>query len=252
MGHLTVGAGLAAADQVLRTVKNRMPAPPDGAAPVTAPLAGPVSPGAIKHGPRTGNRVALTFDDGPHPESTETILAELARRKITATFFLIGERVAAHPELARRIVAGGHEIGNHTYRHAKLTELPASRVEDEIRKTQDVCRNLLGFTPTWFRPPYGLMHRPQIEMAAAQGLQVALWDVDSRDWSQPAAAEIERAVLEGAQAGSIILCHDRPGNLVSRLGAILDHLQTRGLSFVHLSHLMNPAQLRDSSEYRGH
>jgi peptidoglycan-N-acetylglucosamine deacetylase len=136
----------------------------------------------IKSGPPEGNRIALTFDDGPTPGVTDRILDELKRRKLHATFFMIGERIAAAPDLARRVLAEGHEVGNHTFTHPNLTTLPDAQVDEEIQKTQDIMGEALNHRAAWFRPPYGALRQNQAVIPAKRGLGIALWSVDSEDW----------------------------------------------------------------------
>jgi peptidoglycan/xylan/chitin deacetylase (PgdA/CDA1 family) len=203
-------------------------------APPTAPQA-PVEapePHFLEHGPTEGNRIALTFDDGPTPGITEPILDLLKARGLAASFFMIGERAAAVPELARRVFAEGHAICNHTYTHPKLGELPDAQVEAELARTQDTLAEILGHRPTAFRPPYGSFRKNQAHLARKLGLRVVLWSVDTRDWSQPGEAKIADAILTGTQAGSIIICHDLHRQTVDCLAHVLDQLLERQFHFV--------------------
>jgi peptidoglycan/xylan/chitin deacetylase (PgdA/CDA1 family) len=215
------------------------------AVPAKAPVMVAASPAAqdakiefIRSGPSNGNAVALTFDDGPTPGVTGLILDELQRRDLHATFFMIGERVAAAPDLARRVLAEGHEIGNHTFTHPKLTVLPDHEVEAEIQRTQEIMDELLGHRARWFRPPYGDLRPNQAGIPAAKGLRIALWNVDSKDWSQPGDAEIVRAVLAETKPGALILCHDLHRQTADALGSLLDGLLERKLAFATLSALL--------------
>jgi peptidoglycan-N-acetylglucosamine deacetylase len=192
----------------------------------------------IQSGPSDGNRIALTFDDGPTPGVTDLILDELKQRKLHATFFMIGERIAAAPDLARRVLAGGHEVGNHTFTHPKLTTLADEQVEAEIQKTQDIMGEVLNHRPAWFRPPYGALRQDQAGLLASRGLGIVLWSVDSRDWADPGEAEIIRKVLAETKAGSIIVCHDLHRQTADGVGPILDGLLERGFTFATLSALM--------------
>jgi peptidoglycan-N-acetylglucosamine deacetylase len=192
----------------------------------------------IRSGPVDGNRIALTFDDGPTPGVTDVILDELGKRKLHATFFMIGERIVAAPDLARRVLAEGHEVGNHTYTHPNLTTLPDQQVDAEIQKTQDIMADMLNHRPTWFRPPYGALRQNQAGMLAKRGLGIVLWSVDPADWSQPGEAEIVRKVLAETQPGSIILCHDMYRQTADGAGPMLDGLLDRGFTFVTLSTLL--------------
>ena len=192
----------------------------------------------ITSAPSDGNRIALTFDDGPTPSVTELILDELQRRKLHATFFMIGKRIAAAPDLARRVLAEGHDVGNHTFTHPKLTTLADAQVDDEIQKTQDIMGEALNHRPAWFRPPYGALRQNQAGMLARRGLGIVLWGVDSQDWSQPDEAKIAATVLAETRPGSIILCHDLHRQTADGVGAILDGLLERGFAFATLSGLL--------------
>jgi peptidoglycan/xylan/chitin deacetylase (PgdA/CDA1 family) len=192
----------------------------------------------IKHGPPRSNRVALTFDDGPVPGVTDLILDELKTRNLRATFFMIGERIAAAPDLARRVLAEGHEVGNHTYSHPNLTTLPDAEVDAQIEKTQEVMRNLLNHRPSFFRPPFGGLRQNQAGMLQKRGLRAVLWDVDSKDWSQPATEKITENILNQVRAGSIILCHDLRAQTAASAGPILDGLLERKLDVATLSRLL--------------
>lgn len=185
----------------------------------------------IKTGPSEGKRIALTFDDGPTPGVTELILDELQQRKLHATFFMIGERVAAAPELARRVLAEGHEIGNHTFTHPKLTTLSDQRVVEEIQKTQNLLGEQLDYRPAWFRPPFGALRKNQSQLVQKEGLGIVFWSVDSVDWSQPGEAKIVDVVLAQTKPGAIILCHDLHLQTARSIGQILDELQNRQLIF---------------------
>jgi peptidoglycan/xylan/chitin deacetylase (PgdA/CDA1 family) len=192
----------------------------------------------ITSGPPDGNRIALTFDDGPTPGVTDLILDELKRRKLHATFFMIGQRIAAAPDLARRVLAEGHEVGNHTFTHPKLTTLADREVEAEIQKTQDIMADALNYHAAWFRPPYGALRQNQAGLLASRGLGIVLWSVDSQDWSQPGAPKIVETALAETKPGSILLCHDRHQQTAHAIGPILDGLLECGFTFATLSTLL--------------
>jgi peptidoglycan/xylan/chitin deacetylase (PgdA/CDA1 family) len=192
----------------------------------------------ITSGPPDADRVALTFDDGPTPGVTDLILDELQRRNLHATFFMIGERIATAPDLARRVLAEGHEVGNHTFTHPKLTTLADEYVDAEIQKTQDIIGEVLNHRPAWFRPPYGALRQNQAILPAQKGLGIVLWSVDPQDWAQPGEAKIAGTVLAETKPGSIILCHDLHRQTADGVGAILDGLLERGFAFTTLSELL--------------
>ena len=192
----------------------------------------------IRSGPPDGNRVALTFDDGPTPGVTNLILDEFRKRKLHATFFMVGQRIAAAPDLARRVLAEGHEIGNHTFTHANLITLADQEVDEEIQKNQDIMAELLNYRAAWFRPPYGELRQTQVGMLAGRGMGIVLWNVTSEDWSLPGEAKIIGPILAQTTPGSIILCHDFHQQTANAVSPILDGLLERGFTSVTLSALM--------------
>jgi peptidoglycan/xylan/chitin deacetylase (PgdA/CDA1 family) len=153
--------------------------------------------------------IAMTFDDGPSSENTPRLLEMLKQRNIKATFFLIGENAAANPDLVRRILAEGHEIGNHSWTHPQLSKLSDDRVTTEITKTQGAIKDASGYTPTLLRPPYGAITARQREWIENQfGLNIILWSVDPLDWKRPGASVITQRILSQVRPGAIILSHD--------------------------------------------
>lgn len=206
--------------------------------PETAKLATAAKIDFIKSGPADGNRIALTFDDGPTPGVTERILDELKQRNLHATFFMIGRCIAAAPDLARRVLAEGHEVGNHTFTHPNMTTLADEQAEEEIQKTQDIMEEVLKYRAAWFRPPMGALRQNQAGMLVKRGLGIALWNVDPRDWSRPGEVKIVEAVLAETKPGSIILCHDLYPQTANGVGAILDGLVEHGFSPATLSSLL--------------
>jgi peptidoglycan/xylan/chitin deacetylase (PgdA/CDA1 family) len=181
----------------------------------------------------------MTFDDGPRPGTTTQLLDILKQRNIKATFFMIGINVVAHPEIVRRVLAEGHEIGNHTWTHPQLSKLSNQQVTEELTKTQEAIKNACGFTPTLMRPPYGAITKPQREWIEKEfGLNVILWSVDTNDWRRPGASVISRRVIQGAKPGAIILQHDIHQQTVDAMPAALDALLAKGYKFVTVSQLI--------------
>jgi peptidoglycan-N-acetylglucosamine deacetylase len=186
-----------------------------------------------------GPYIAMTFDDGPSPGNTTRLLDILKQRNIKVTFFMIGPNVVAHPEIARRALAEGHEIGNHSWTHPQLSKLSDQRVTEEITKTQEAIKNACGFTPTLLRPPYGAITKRQREWIENQfELNVILWSVDPLDWKRPGAAVITQRILSGAQSGAIILSHDIHQQTVDAMPATFDALLAKGYKFVTVSQLI--------------
>ena len=183
--------------------------------------------------------IAMTFDDGPSAENTPRLLEMLKQRNIKATFFLIGQNVAANPNIVKQILADGNEIGNHTWTHPQLSKLSDDKVTAEITKTQDAIKDASGYTPTLLRPPYGAITPRQREWISSQfGLNVILWSVDPFDWKRPGSAVITQRILSQARPGAIILSHDIHKQTVDAMPATLDGLIAKGYKFVTVSQLI--------------
>lgn len=192
----------------------------------------------VNKGPGFNNRIALTYDDGPSPGVTETVLKELDKRSLTATFFMIGKKAEMYPGLAKDVADAGHEIANHTYTHPALSSLKQDRVNYELQKAQDVLHNVTGKNPVWFRPPYGAFRKDQGPIPRSKSLGVAMWSVDPRDWARPGASAIVQRVVSMTLPGSIILLHDLHSQTAEATGALLDQLMEKNYHFTSLSHFL--------------
>lgn len=186
-------------------------------------------------------RIALTFDDGPHPYRTDRLLSLLARYEVRATFFVIGRNVELYPQVLKRVVAAGHEIGNHTYSHLKMKKADCTSIAAELEKTAALTEQVAGVRPTLFRPPEGVRSSAVTAAAQREGLSLVLWTIDTRDWAHASASRIEREILSGAADGAIILCHDyttgewgTPAGLERAIPALL----AQGYRFVTVSELL--------------
>ncbi len=214
-------------------------------------LASAEAPGSQVLGPvLTGVRadqpvVALTFDDGPST-STAQILDILARYGVKATFFAIGQNVDRYPDLARRIVAEGHAIGNHTYSHPLWGALEAPHdMQRELQRAAQAIETATGVAPRLFRPPHGWRSPWMIHLARREGYDVVTWTVSPDDWRRPPPAVIVQRVLQHALPGAIILLHDgletQVGppveNTVAALPALIEQLLARGYRFVTIPEL---------------
>ncbi|MBV9850167.1 MAG: polysaccharide deacetylase family protein [Armatimonadetes bacterium] len=182
--------------------------------------------------PGRARAVALTFDDGPSPETTPAILDALARARVRATFFVLGEVVERHPDLLRRIVTAGHDIGIHGFGHEPFVLLSWGRVGEEITRTRAAVR---GACPEaadliWMRPPHGFKTLALPFVARRAGCRMVAWLVNARDYRSDDADTITRAVLQAARPGAIILLHDGPCNAATAaaLPRILDGLRADG------------------------
>ena len=198
----------------------------------------PASGAFISHGLAEGMKVAITFDDGPNPKLTPQILAELAKRKIHSTFFVIGRNVKARPELAKAMVEAGHEVANHTFTHPTLSKLSDAAVADELRRSQDTLHAATGVTPNLFRPPYGAFKRNQAMLAVAEKLDILMWSVDPRDWARPGVEKIQDTIKAETKPGGIVLLHELHTQTLEALPAVLDDLQARGFQLVTISEVL--------------
>ena len=186
--------------------------------------------------------MAITFDDGPNPTVTPRVLELLDRHNVTATFFLIGQRVRAFPGLAREIVERGHAIGNHTETHPSLTFLSSSRIADELDRCDEAIVTATGKSPRWMRPPFGY-RSPLLDGIVRRrgGAGVAMWNVAARDWrTQSPDPVIQR--LRRARGGDIVLLHDgdhrvlegKRGHVLAALEYWLPRWRDAGIQFVNL------------------
>jgi len=183
--------------------------------------------------------VALTFDDGPHPVHTPRLLDILAERRVRATFYVIGTLVRRYPEIVQRMVAEGHELGNHTWQHPTLSQHGDTRVLSEIDRTQEAIWQTVGYLPVTFRPPYGAITPRQSRMLhASRNLPTVVWSVDPQDWRRPGASVVARRMVEGARPGAIILAHDIHGPTVSAVPDAITGLHGRGYRCVTMSELL--------------
>lgn len=162
-------------------------------------------PGALRR--TTHPHVVLTFDDGPDPARTPRLLDVLGAAGARAVFFVVGRRVAAHPDLVRRMVDEGHQVANHSWSHRCLPRLSTRRIEEEVDRCQEAVCEVTGAAPTHVRPPYGLKDHRVYRVLRARGLVPALWSLNLRDYHGSAAATLARR-LSRARAGDVVLAHD--------------------------------------------
>jgi peptidoglycan/xylan/chitin deacetylase (PgdA/CDA1 family) len=185
--------------------------------------------------------IALTFDDGPDPTWTPRILTVLARHRARATFFQVGSRVNEHPELARRVLAEGHEIGSHTFTHADIVAISDRRLDAELALTANAVAAATGHRPVLMRPPYSstpgavtaAAHRAHHRTAQAGHLLV-LTDRDTGDWRRPGADAIARAARPTGRTGTVVMLHDSGGDrsqTVAALDRLIPQLRAQGYRF---------------------
>lgn len=190
--------------------------------------------------PNGENKIALTFDDGPHPVHTERILEILDRYGVKATFFVIGENAENYPNLVEAEKRGGHEVANHTFAHSYLKNVPKDELEREIDRTRSIISDITESDPTLLRPPGGLFGKDLIDSVNASGIKIVLWSVDTRDWEHPSSATVVKRVLDTVKSGDIILMHDYIAGkspTPEALETVIPTLLERGFKFVTVSEL---------------
>ncbi len=184
--------------------------------------------------------IALTFDDGPGPD-TQRLLKTLAAKKVRASFFLLGRNVAARPGVVTAIARGGHALGNHTWDHKNLTTLPEPELAAQFSRTAGAVRNATGANPTMVRPPYGALNDGVRAWLARSRTPVIMWNVDTLDWKTRSALITTQRALDGARPGAIILMHDIHASTVDAVPGIIDGLRARGYTLVTVPQLFGGA-----------
>lgn len=208
-------------------------------------------------GCRDRNAVALTFDDGPSPD-TERILDVLGAHEVRATFFMVGREVESFPGIAQRVVAEGHEVGNHSYSHPSYLFQSAAETQNQIRRAQSVIAETIGVRPLIARPPYGVRTLAYFRVTRDLGLQTVQWEVAGFDWRRITPRQIAENVLRKTRPGSIILLHDGDSegkgsrkNTVEALPLIIEGLRDRDLQIAPLSQLL-PAKTENLTKGKAH
>ncbi|NMA82590.1 MAG: polysaccharide deacetylase family protein [Epulopiscium sp.] len=208
----------------------------------------------VSSGPSEKKRVALTFDDGPHPIFTPQILDILAENEAKATFFVLGMYAQRYPDIIKRQAAEGHEIGNHTFTHIDIHQVSKEQIEDEFLKTQEIIFSLTGSFSSLFRPPYGLYDVDILNLTKENNTTLILWSTfqDSKDWSNPGINKIVDVTVSKIQNGDIILFHDyvykKNSHTVEALKIILPKLKEEGYEFVTVSELLENKDPQKASE----
>ncbi len=195
-------------------------------------------PGAIlmRGNPNSG-RIALTFDDGPHPQYTRAILDILDSNGVHATFFLQGKEIEKYPHLVREIFSRGHQLGNHGYAHLDAKRASRHEYIEEVKRAQDVLQNTVGAKiEKIFRPPYGNITGTAFISLALAGYRFVFWSVDSRDSFIRAEPELVAHVAAAKiSAGDILLLHEDYAHTVAALPKILKSISSRALRFSRIS-----------------
>jgi len=177
--------------------------------------------------------VALTFDDGPS-EETSKLLDLLKAKDIKATFFVLGLQIEKYPLMLPRMLAEGHEIGNHTYHHKSLKKLSAADVATEVNSTQNLIFSLTGYLPHIIRPPMGEFNLGDPTLA---NYPIILWSADPWDWKYRNSATIDQEVMKQVKPGYIVIMHDIYPTSIGAVPTIIDTLKQQGYTFVTISEL---------------
>jgi peptidoglycan/xylan/chitin deacetylase (PgdA/CDA1 family) len=247
--HLAAVAAISLA--ACQSVRTQEATPPPLDQPVTLTITGQSSaaptptpgPAPIQYTynsvPGAGRAIAITFDDGPSEKLTPMLLDILKERNVHATFFVVGQNAAEYPDILKRAVAEGHEIGNHSWSHPSLTGLGAAGVKNQMQKTNAAIKAAIGRDPVVMRPPYGATNATlNKRYNDVYGMKVILWSVDPLDWKYRSAAHVKSQILAQVTPGAIILAHDIHATTVAAMPGTLDALLSEGYKFVTVSQLI--------------
>ena len=189
------------------------------------------------------NKIALTFDDGPHPKQTYKILNILEKYGIKATFFVVGINAKNYPEPLKAVAKSGHEIGNHTFSHRYVKGKDPDRISEELESCNEIIQSICGVKPTLFRAPGGLMDEISVSNSQAfEQYDIIYWSIDTLDWDHHQPEEIASKVLSTIKSGDIVLMHDYIGYnspTAEALELIIPELLNRGYKFVTVSELID-------------
>ncbi len=186
-------------------------------------------------------KIALTFDDGPHPRYTPQILDILDEFGIKATFFTIGVNAEYYSDVIEKVIKNGHEIGNHTYSHPHVSCLNSENLKNEVEKCESVIYGLTDYKTKLFRPPEGMIDADVRQVLRSLDYKVILWDIDTLDWANTPSETIAKNVIENISAGDIILMHDYVSHnspTPDALRIFIPELLKMGYRFVVVSELI--------------
>ena len=189
----------------------------------------------------TTEKIAITFDDGPHPVRTIKLLNVLKKHDIKATFFVIGQNVDNYPDALREIINDGHEIANHTYSHKILKNVDYNYVLNEIKDTEEAVSKNGGVITKIIRPPCGIFDSSLLNLACEDDYKIVLWNIDTHDWANESADNISKNIIKNVSGGDIILFHDYTSgenHTDEALERIIPMLKEKGYEFVTVSQLL--------------
>jgi len=203
-----------------------------------------LTPACVWTGPGGARRIALTFDDGPDPVWTPRVLDCLAAQRVPATFFVVGEQAERTPDVVRRMVADGHEVGNHSWSHRSLWLCGPRTTLQAIGRAHEHITKLIGEPPRHFRPPWGKVNAAMFAAVRRVGERCVFWSIQPEGRRPvPAARQVEH-VVHRAHPGAIVNLHDAegtpyaPARLVEALPALIAALRERGYAFTTVAELL--------------
>ena len=185
--------------------------------------------------PEDVKKIAITFDDGPHPSYTEQLLDGLKERGVHATFFVTGEHAELHPDIIERMSKEGHVIGNHTYSHMQLTKNNRDAFKEELIKTNEILKEITGEEVQYVRPPYGSWDK---SFEKELNMFPVLWTVDPLDWSSRNVGRITEKIINKTRENDIILMHDYYDTSVTAALKAIDELMEEGYTFVTVEEIL--------------
>lgn len=199
--------------------------------------------GAVKHSYNScqvsGPYIAMTFDDGPSAKLTPKLLDMLKARGIKATFYVVGTNAAEYPQIIKRMVDEGHEVGNHSWSHPALNSLGSSSLRKQLEDTNAAVVRAGAPRPVTMRPPYGATSARLNKLFDEEyGMKSILWSVDPLDWKYRNSTKVYNAIVQKVQPGAIILAHDIHASTVQAMPEVFDALLAKGYKFVTVSELI--------------
>lgn len=179
--------------------------------------------------------IALTFDDGPNPNTTPQILNVLEKEHVPASFFVVGSRVIGNGAILQRMYADGDEIGNHSWSHPDMTTIKPDQVRRQVALAQSVIESTGVPAPTLFRPPYGAVNQTVLTSIP---LTVMFWNEDPKDWATTDAQQVQQAMLAAARPGGVVDLHDIYQSTADALDPTIQKLKNEHYQFVTVSQLL--------------
>ena len=174
--------------------------------------------------------IALTYDDGPHPDVTPAILDVLKAGGVTATFFVLGKRAEEHPDIIRRMIVEGHTVGSHSMTHPDFRVAKFSSVRADVTSSRAVIASIIGTPVCLFRPPHGHLTIRTAVMLRRAGARTWLWTVDSYDWKTGVTPEQVVSAVGGASGGDVVLLHDTNVHTIEATRALILHFRSRDMA----------------------